>query len=145
MLGYLRADTPGVIEPPPDGWYDTGDIVSIDLLGFVTIHGRAKRFAKIAGEMVSLALVESKIHSAFPDIPAAVVATPDARKGEQLVLFTTDAAVDRNAVSQKLKAAGIGELMIPRTIILLEAMPVLGSGKVDYVTLNRMAREKVAP
>lgn len=144
MLGYLRADTPGVIEPPKDGWYDTGDIVSIDLLGFVTIHGRAKRFAKIAGEMVSLALVEAKIHAAFPDVPAAVVATPDAKKGEQLVLFTTDAALDRNAVMQKLKAASISELMIPKTVILLETIPVLGSGKVDYVTLNRMARERVA-
>ncbi len=145
MLGYLRGDTPGVIEPPPDGWYDTGDVVSIDLLGFVTIHGRAKRFAKIAGEMVSLALIESKIHSGFPDVPVAIVAAPDAKKGEQLVLFTTEATLDRNAISQTLKAAGIGELMIPRTIIMLEAMPILGSGKIDYVTLNRLAREKVAP
>ena len=67
MLGYLRADTPGVIEPPPDGWYDTGDIVKIDDQGFVTILGRAKRFAKIAGEMVSLDAVEAKMQSAFPD------------------------------------------------------------------------------
>ena len=146
MLGYLRADTPGVIEPPPDGWYDTGDIVTIDLMGFVTIHGRAKRFAKIAGEMVSLALVESKIHSAFPDVPAAVVSlrrTP--RRANSLSSSPPMRPLDRNAVSQKLKAAGIGELMIPRTIIVLEDMPVLGSGKIDYVTLNRLAREKVAP
>jgi acyl-[acyl-carrier-protein]-phospholipid O-acyltransferase/long-chain-fatty-acid--[acyl-carrier-protein] ligase len=145
MLGYLRADTPGKIEPPPDGWYDTGDIVSVDALGFVTILGRAKRFAKIAGEMVSLALVEAKIYSAFPDTLTAVVAAPDAKKGEQLILFTTDPALDRTTVTQKLKAAGVIELMIPRTIIHLDPMPALGSGKVDYVTLNRLAREKVAP
>ena len=58
MLGYLKADNPGVIEPPPEGWHDTGDIVTIDAQGFVTIKGRAKRFAKIGGEMISLAAVE---------------------------------------------------------------------------------------
>jgi acyl-[acyl-carrier-protein]-phospholipid O-acyltransferase/long-chain-fatty-acid--[acyl-carrier-protein] ligase len=76
-------------------------------------------------------------------VPAAIVAAPDAKKGEQLILFTTDAALDRNAVLQKLKAASISELMIPKTVVLLETMPVLGSGKIDYVTLNRLAREKV--
>ena len=59
MLGYLRADNPGVLEPPPEGWHDTGDIVTIDAQGFVTIKGRAKRFAKIGGEMISLAAVEA--------------------------------------------------------------------------------------
>jgi acyl-[acyl-carrier-protein]-phospholipid O-acyltransferase/long-chain-fatty-acid--[acyl-carrier-protein] ligase len=143
MLGYLRADNPGVIEAPPDGWYDTGDIVSIDDKGFLTIQGRAKRFAKIAGEMVSLSAVEGRLHTAFPEATHAVVAVPDAKKGEQLVLFTTDAKLDRKQVSDGLRKAGATELMVPRNIFALEELPVLGSGKTDYVALNRLAREKV--
>ena len=145
MLGYLRADNPGVLEAPPDGWYDTGDIVSVDDREFVTILGRAKRFSKIAGEMVSLSSVESKVQAAFPDQQAAVVAVPDAKKGEQLVLFTTDAKLERKTLSDALKAAGATELMIPKTIIAVKELPVLGSGKTDYVSLNRMAREQVKP
>jgi acyl-[acyl-carrier-protein]-phospholipid O-acyltransferase/long-chain-fatty-acid--[acyl-carrier-protein] ligase len=77
-------------------------------------------------------------------VPAAVLTTPDARKGQQLVLFTTDPSIGRSAVSEHLKAAALGDLIIPRTIIVIEDLPVLGSGKTDYVTLNRLAREKVA-
>ncbi|WP_375465527.1 acyl-[ACP]--phospholipid O-acyltransferase, partial [uncultured Methylobacterium sp.] len=74
MLGYLRAENPGVLEPPPDGWHDTGDIVALDAQGFVAIKGRAKRFAKIAGEMVSLAGVEALAADLWPDSPSAVAA-----------------------------------------------------------------------
>src|SRR5205807_9750809 len=88
MLGYLRVSAPGALEKPPDGWYDTGDIVSFDGEGFMTIHGRARRFAKIAGEMVSLALVEERAEHLWPDSHHAVIALPDARRGEQLVLVT---------------------------------------------------------
>jgi acyl-[acyl-carrier-protein]-phospholipid O-acyltransferase/long-chain-fatty-acid--[acyl-carrier-protein] ligase len=143
MLGYLRADNPGVIEPPPDGWYDTGDIVRIDDHGFVTILGRAKRFAKIAGEMVSLSAVEGKLHAAFPDASHAIVALPDPKKGEQLVLVTSDDTLDRSKVTGGLKRAGATDLMIPRNIIAVKELPLLGSGKADYVALNRLAREKV--
>jgi acyl-[acyl-carrier-protein]-phospholipid O-acyltransferase/long-chain-fatty-acid--[acyl-carrier-protein] ligase len=143
MLGYLRADTPGVLEPPPDGWYDTGDIVSTDAQGFITILGRAKRFSKIAGEMVSLTAVETKLQAAFFEGTHAVVAVPDRKKGEQLVLITTDDKLDRKRLTESLRKEGAGELMIPRTILHLPELPVLGSGKTDYVTLNRIAREKV--
>jgi acyl-[acyl-carrier-protein]-phospholipid O-acyltransferase/long-chain-fatty-acid--[acyl-carrier-protein] ligase len=145
MLGYLRADNPGVVEAPPDGWYDTGDIVTVDDREFVTILGRAKRFSKIAGEMVSLSSVEAKALAAFPDGHHAAVAVPDARKGEQLVLFTTVQTLERKALSDAMKAAGATELMIPKTIIAIKDLPVLGSGKTDYVTLNRLAREQVKP
>jgi len=145
MLGYLRADNPGHIEAPPDGWYDTGDIVKIDEQGFLAILGRAKRFAKIAGEMVSLALVEARLQQAFPDCQHAVVAVPDAKKGEQLVAFTTSESLDRKTIAEGLKQAGVGELMIPRNIIQLKELPLLGSGKTDYLTLNRLAREQVKP
>ena len=142
MVGYLRADAPGKIDPPADGWHDTGDIVKIDQRKYVTILGRAKRFSKIAGEMVSLTAVEIKLQQAFPDHVHAVVAIPDPKKGEQLVLFTTDPQLDRASVSHRLKAQGAMELMVPRIIMRVETMPILGTGKTDYVTLNRMAREK---
>jgi acyl-[acyl-carrier-protein]-phospholipid O-acyltransferase/long-chain-fatty-acid--[acyl-carrier-protein] ligase len=142
MLGYLRADTPGILEPPPGGWYDTGDIVKIDELGFVTILGRAKRFAKIAGEMVSLGNVETKMFEVFQGFNHAVVAVPDKKKGEQLVVITTDPGLDRRRLADGLRKSGLPEIAVPRNVIAVKEMPVLGSGKTDYVSLNRMAREK---
>ncbi len=143
MLGYLRADNPGVIEAQPDGWYDTGDIVEVDPFHYVTILGRAKRFAKVAGEMVSLTAVETMLQKAFPEVPQAVVAVPDKKKGEQLVLITTLPTADRKMIADALKREGATELMIPKSIILQESLPLLGSGKTDYVSLNRLAQEKV--
>jgi acyl-[acyl-carrier-protein]-phospholipid O-acyltransferase/long-chain-fatty-acid--[acyl-carrier-protein] ligase len=143
MLGYLRSSTPGVIEAPPDGWYDTGDIVKVDGDGYVIILGRAKRFAKIAGELISLGLVEQVLARAFPGAAHAVVTAPDDRKGEQLVMFTTDPALDAARVGEGMKAAGAAALNVPRQVIVLEALPVLGSGKTDYPSLTRMALEKV--
>ena len=81
MLGYIRADAPGVIVPPPDGWYDTGDVVSIDEDGFIAIRGRLKRFAKIGGETVSLAVVENCAAALWPDNAHAAVAVPDRAQG----------------------------------------------------------------
>ncbi|HEX3938372.1 MAG TPA: acyl-[ACP]--phospholipid O-acyltransferase, partial [Xanthobacteraceae bacterium] len=88
MLGYLRADQPGVLESPHEGWHDTGDIVVIDKEGFIAIKGRAKRFAKVGGEMVSLAAVEMLAAELWPDNITAVTAVPDARKGERLIMVT---------------------------------------------------------
>lgn len=142
MLGYLRADNPGVLEPPPDGWYDTGDIVTIDDEGFLTIQGRAKRFAKIAGEMISLTAIETRLQELHKDFNHAVVAAPDSRKGEQLILFTTLPRPDRKKIAAGLKRLGCSELMIPKTVVALDPLPVLGSGKTDYVTLTRLGREQ---
>jgi acyl-[acyl-carrier-protein]-phospholipid O-acyltransferase / long-chain-fatty-acid--[acyl-carrier-protein] ligase len=143
MLGYLRADNPGVIEPPPDGWYDTGDIVNIDELNYITILGRAKRFSKIAGEMISLTAIEAKLQKIYPDFFHAVVAVPDKKKGEQLVMFTTMPKPDRKDISVGLKQEGAGDLMVPKTFINLDKLPLLGSGKTDYVALNHLALERV--
>jgi len=143
MKGYLRADNPGIIEPPQDGWYDTGDIVSIDAEGYVTIQGRAKRFAKIGGEMVSLTGVENIINSAFPQEAHAVVSLADKRKGEKLVLMTTRKDLTRKELSKAMKEAGCPELNIPRDIIEVEEIPVLGSGKTDYVALQALAVERL--
>ena len=143
MLGYLRADNPGVLEPPLGGWYDTGDIVEIDDLGFITILGRARRFAKIGGEMVSLTAVETMLGQAFPEHVHAVVAVADPRKGEQLVVVSTKSDLERKPLSAALKQQGVPELMIPRVIIHVAELPVLGSGKTDYVSLSRLARDEV--
>ena len=142
MLGYLRADNPGVIEPPLDGWYDTGDIVEIDEQRYITIMGRARRFSKIAGEMVSLTSIESKLQQAFATEQFAVVAIADPKKGEQLVLFTTLAKADRKAISTELKSRGATDLMVPKTIVSLQEIPLLGSGKTDYMTLTRLANDE---
>ena len=141
MLGYLRADTPGVIEPPQDGWYDTGDIVKFDEDGFLIILGRAKRFAKIGGEMVSLTAVENVINSLWPDDGHAVVNVPDKKKGEKLILVTTRKDLDRKTLARAMKEAGSPELFVPREILVVDQIPVLGSGKTDYVTITAMARE----
>lgn len=136
MLGYLKHDRPGVIQPPATergpGWYDTGDIVVVDAEGFVTIQGRAKRFAKIGGEMVSLTAVEELATRAWPEAQHACVSLPDFQKGEQLVLVTTRAQAERAELSARARADGMSELHVPKRIALVPAIPLLGSGKTDY-------------
>jgi len=136
MLGYLKHDKPGVIQPPETerglGWYDTGDIVTIDADGFVTIQGRAKRFAKIGGEMISLAAVEELAARTWPDTQHACVSLPDFQKGEQVVLVTTRADAQRTELSARARADGMSELHVPRRIVPVAAIPLLGSGKADY-------------
>lgn len=141
MAGYFLASDPGALHPPEDGWHDTGDIVTIDDAGFVTIRGRAKRFAKIGGEMVSLPAVEGYAAALWPAAEHAVVTRPDAKKGEQLVLFTTAPDASARALQEWARGHGVTELMIPRDIRPLAALPVLGTGKIDYVTLSTMAAD----
>jgi acyl-[acyl-carrier-protein]-phospholipid O-acyltransferase/long-chain-fatty-acid--[acyl-carrier-protein] ligase len=144
MLGYYRAENPGVLEPPADGWHDTGDIVEIDPQGFIAIKGRAKRFAKIAGEMVSLSAVEALAAELWPNLITVVVALPDARKGERLALLTTDSNCTREAFSQFARRKGATELMVPADILVVEKIPLLGSGKPDYVAALELAKQTVA-
>ena len=139
MLGYLREAAPGVLEPLADGWYDTGDIVTVDADGFVTIHARAKRFAKIAGEMVSMPAAEALAARLWPAAAHAVVAVPDARKGEALVLLTTQADATAGALLAHARASGAAEIAVPRVVKVVDALPLLGSGKVDYAAAGRMA------
>jgi acyl-[acyl-carrier-protein]-phospholipid O-acyltransferase/long-chain-fatty-acid--[acyl-carrier-protein] ligase len=144
MLGYYRAENPGVLEAPADGWHDTGDIVAIDAQGFITIKGRAKRFAKIGGEMVSLAAVEALASEAFPGSALVVVSLPDQRKGERLVLITTDTALKREALVRHARARGAAELMVPAEVLTVGSLPLLGSGKPDYVAATALARAAAA-
>jgi acyl-[acyl-carrier-protein]-phospholipid O-acyltransferase/long-chain-fatty-acid--[acyl-carrier-protein] ligase len=139
MAGYMRHEKPGVIEAPADGWHDTGDIVTIDDDGFVFIRGRAKRFAKIGGEMVSLAAVEAYCSEVWPDNANAVAAVTHPRKGETLVLVTDRPDPERTALLDWAKAHGVGELMIPKTILTVEALPVMGTGKIDYPAIQKIA------
>jgi acyl-[acyl-carrier-protein]-phospholipid O-acyltransferase/long-chain-fatty-acid--[acyl-carrier-protein] ligase len=139
MSGYLRPDRPGIVQPPEQGWHDTGDIVRIDGEGFVTIVGRAKRFAKLAGEMVSLAVAERIASAAYPDWRHAVVALPDSRRGERLVLVSEAPAIRRDALIEAATRERLPELAIPRDIIAGVALPLLGSGKTDYPSVQRLA------
>ena len=141
MLGYLRAENPGIIEPLPDHWHDTGDIVTIDAQGFVTIKGRAKRFAKIAGEMVSLSVVEAMAASVWPQATSVAVSIPDARKGERVVLLTTQKGADRDSFQKHAKAIGAQDLAVPADIRIVDQVPLLGSGKTDYVGATALARQ----
>jgi acyl-[acyl-carrier-protein]-phospholipid O-acyltransferase/long-chain-fatty-acid--[acyl-carrier-protein] ligase len=139
MLGYLRADKPGAIDPTPDGWYDTGDIVDIDAQGFITIKGRAKRFAKIAGEMVSLAAVEALASAAWPAAEHAVVAIPDGRKGERLVMLTTEPNAQRETMLKQARTRGATEMSVPTAFLRVDKLPLLGTGKIDYVGAKALA------
>jgi acyl-[acyl-carrier-protein]-phospholipid O-acyltransferase / long-chain-fatty-acid--[acyl-carrier-protein] ligase len=145
MLGYMRETAPGVLEPPEDGWYDTGDIVSIDAAGFITILGRAKRFAKIGGEMISMAAAEALITSLWPNDQHAVISLPDPRKGEYLLLTTTRANADARDILAVARQRGIPEIMVPRSILTVPSVPLLGTGKVDYPAVQRMAEGTPAP
>lgn len=143
MLGYYKSERPGVIEAPQsecgEGWYNTGDIVEIDDDGFIRIKGRVKRFAKIAGEMVSLEVVEKIALTASPEHQHAASTQPDAQKGEAIVLFTTDPHLDREALQEAARSLGSPELAVPRKIARIDALPLLGTGKIDYVTIKKMA------
>ena len=136
MSGYL---TPGGgIEPLPGGWHDTGDVVSISDDDWIKILGRVKRFAKVGGEMVSLMAAEDLAAAVWPDCRHAVVALPDPKKGERLILVTDRRDADTGALIEYAQQTGASELTVPRKIIRVQEIPVLGTGKTDYVALQRI-------
>jgi len=141
MVGYLRG---GDIEEPTEGSYDTGDIVTVDPEGFVTIVGRAKRFAKLGGEMISLAAAERIAETAVPDTGHAVVALPDPRRGEKLVLVTEAHGFDRNRLLDAARRLGLPEIAVPREVLEVERLPLLGTGKTDYAAVARIAVQAMA-
>jgi acyl-[acyl-carrier-protein]-phospholipid O-acyltransferase/long-chain-fatty-acid--[acyl-carrier-protein] ligase len=149
MLGYLLHEKTGIIEPPVSkelgkGWYDTGDIVTIDSDGFLRIQGRAKRFAKIGGEMVSLTAAEEFVSRVWQDKQHSVVAIPDQAKGEQLVLVTNQEQADRKSLTSAAREQGVSELNIPRKIIIVKDVPLLGTGKTDYPAVQALVTSELS-
>ncbi|HEX4117938.1 MAG TPA: hypothetical protein VHX99_03985, partial [Rhizomicrobium sp.] len=143
MQGYINPDAPGKIIPPEDGWYNTGDVVAIDEDGFIAIRGRLKRFAKIGGEIVSLAVVENIAAALWPDNAHAAVAVPDGRKGEQVVLVTDAKDARRVELIGWAQNHGVPEISIPRRILVVDAIPLLATGKTDYVSMQKIAEAEV--
>ncbi|WP_417416629.1 AMP-binding protein [Hoeflea sp.] len=141
MLGYMLASEPGVLQPLSDGWHDSGDIVAVDEDGYIAIRGRAKRFAKIAGEMISLGAIELMVQQLWPEDFHAAVAVADTRKGERIVLVTTRMPALRDELREYSRRFGATDLMVPGEIVNVPEIPLLGSGKTDYVTAQKIADE----
>lgn len=139
MRGYLVGE--GQVEDLSDGWHDTGDVVSIDADGFVAIVGRVKRFAKIGGEMVSLNAVEGFASAVWPDNRHAVISIPDPRKGERLVLISDAPDADTGKILEWAQKNGAPEIAVPKKVLKVPEIPVLGTGKTDYVSVQRLAEE----
>ncbi len=143
LEGHLLPGNPGVLVPPESrygkGWYDTGDIVDVDEEGYVSIKGRSKRFAKISGEMVSLTAVEQLASSIWPEAQHAVITRPDPKKGEQLVLLTTQKDATSQYIAQN--AEGVASISLPRKLLIVDKIPVLGSGKTDYFAAAELVEQ----
>lgn len=144
MLGYLLPGGDGNLVPPTDGWHDTGDIVEVDADGFVTIKGRAKRFAKLGGEMVSLGAIEALASGLWPEHSHIAVTIEDGRKGERIVLVTDQENATRPQMLAYAKTEGVPELWVPKAIMVVDAIPVLGSGKADYAGALRLVEDRIS-
>lgn len=145
MKGYISAENPGDIIPLPEGWHDTGDVVSIDEEGYYVIRGRLKRFAKIGGEMVSLTVVENCASALWPDNMHAAAIVPDPKRGEQIVLLTDYPDAKRADLIRWAQTHGVPEISVPKKIISVTTVPILGTGKLDYVAVTNLAKAAIAP
>ncbi|MGB6231742.1 MAG: AMP-binding protein, partial [Litorimonas sp.] len=143
MKGYIKPDAPGQIVCPADGWHDTGDVVSVDEEGYLVIRGRIKRFAKIGGEMVSLTVVENNAAAVWPDAMHAAAILPDPKRGEQIVLLTEEKDAKRGDLLAWAQGHGVPEISVPKKIVSVNALPVLGTGKMDYVGVTEMAKAEM--
>ena len=140
MQGYMKPDNPLVLQTPQDGWYVTGDIVDMDKDGFITILGRQKRFAKIAGEMVSLTSVEETLEKLYPNAKQGIIAVSDDKKGEKLVLITNEEKADLAEIKAFFKEQNFNELWCPKQVIYTKNPPLLGNGKFDYQQALKLAQ-----
>jgi acyl-[acyl-carrier-protein]-phospholipid O-acyltransferase/long-chain-fatty-acid--[acyl-carrier-protein] ligase len=136
MKGYLIHGKGFV--PSPE-WYDCGDVVQLDADGFLTIKSRLKRFAKIGGEMISLQLVEEMAAARFGDISLAAVSVADGRKGERILLYATKEGVNLQELKAYVNEKGYTPMLVPARVEVVDKLPLLGSGKIDYITLKKFA------
>jgi len=143
MQGYMRPQNPLVLEPLKDGWYETGDVVSVDENGFITILGRLKRFAKIAGEMVSISAVEEALEKLYPASKFGVVSTDDEKRGEQLVLIIDNPSADAAEIKAFFKNQNLSELAAPKKVVYMKNPPFLGNGKFDYQTAKEILKKEI--
>ena len=141
MAGYISPNDPKGIEPLAGGWHDTGDIVDVDDEGYITILGRVKRFAKVGGEMVSLLAVEDMAGAVWPDNRHAAVSVPDSKRGERLILVTDHEGAASAQLSEWARDNGAPELAVPKKIIKIAIIPVLGTGKTDYVAIQKLVED----
>ena len=141
MRGYLNEEANAKFQAL-DGWYDTGDIVKLDAEGYIFILGRLKRFAKVSGEMVSLAAVEEALVNAFPKyglrFAVALVARPDEARGERLIAVTNEPRLTTEEIRGAVHARGLSNLSVPREIKVLHDLPRLSTGKIDHRGLEKM-------
>jgi acyl-[acyl-carrier-protein]-phospholipid O-acyltransferase/long-chain-fatty-acid--[acyl-carrier-protein] ligase len=141
MRGYLNKEANASFKSL-DGWYDTGDIVSVDAEGFFQIQGRLKRFAKVSGEMVSLTAVEEALAGAFPQYglrcQIAIVTRPDEEKGEALIAVTNEPKLTLDEIRSAIRAKSLTNLCVPREIRCVREIPKLGTGKVNHRELQRL-------
>jgi acyl-[acyl-carrier-protein]-phospholipid O-acyltransferase/long-chain-fatty-acid--[acyl-carrier-protein] ligase len=142
MIGTVSATHPDVIEAPAGGWYDTGDVVTMDDERFLKIVGRVKRFAKPGGERISMDGCEELAAACWPKAAHAVIAVPDPRKGEALVLVTTQEDAAARTLLAFSRERGLGEIMVPRIIVTTAKLPLLGSGKINYPAVTTLVIEQ---
>jgi acyl-[acyl-carrier-protein]-phospholipid O-acyltransferase/long-chain-fatty-acid--[acyl-carrier-protein] ligase len=147
LSGYYLYDHPGVLVASQStagpGWHNLGDVAELSPDGFLSIQGRLRRFAKVAGEMVSLEVSEAIARAAAPEAMHAATCVADTGRGEMIVLITTDPALAREQLATTARSLGHPEIALPRRIQVVESLPVLGTGKVDYLRLKALAGEGV--
>ena len=138
MQGMMRSDKPLKLEKINDKTYATGDIVQIDEDGFISICGRLKRFAKVAGEMVSLTAVEQILDKLYPNETQGIVTIPHDRKGEELIFITSHQGCNLPEVREFMRSCGVSELWIPKQVKYMKNPPKLGTGKFDYQAAGQL-------
>lgn len=136
MEGYLLHGQ-GLV--PAEEWYNCGDVITVDRDGFVTIKSRLKRFAKVSGEMISLDAVERAAEKAFGSDKNAAVSLPDGRKGEKIILYSLQKTASREALRAHYSQTRQSMLALPSELVIVDKLPLLGSGKIDYVRLKSQA------
>jgi acyl-[acyl-carrier-protein]-phospholipid O-acyltransferase/long-chain-fatty-acid--[acyl-carrier-protein] ligase len=143
MLGYL-GQPEKTAEVLRDGWYVTGDIAALDEDGFIHLTDRLARFSKIGGEMVPHMMIEEAINTVLGEPACLVTALPDDRKGEHLVVLYARVDVTRDHLWEALNQTDLPRLWLPRRehYYSVEALPILGTGKVDLRQAKALALER---